>query len=346
MSDWVGFTDAELNKIKSNNEPTTKKKVRGGPKLVKPVDKQTVRASKVKQPTINSKTSERNVQSSSKGSTDLVPKGALFIKPKEKEAELKNTELNSTTKVKPVNMKETPQVKHVEVVEDPIDVQMVLITDDKGVQEKEKQKLEDVHRRQKEMEERNKRKKAMLSKEIAVRKRKALAESSKLQKVQVELAKLDKILSFDVSILRDKIDEACGEYNDAKKRFEIAESEYIASKLDLHKKTVMKEDLTAHLYYLIEANEERKSNKLEELMHALNVEEEEKEEVIVAVASDIELHKQINKNVTESDVSTNGSKTTDLDKLPTSTDSTSEQNATTSTEDNLHGAIDDVPANC
>ena len=37
----------------------------------------------------------------------------------------------------------------------------------------------------------------------------------------------------------------------------------------------MKEDLTEHLYHLIEANEERKSKKLEELLHALDVEENE-----------------------------------------------------------------------
>jgi len=47
------------------------------------------------------------------------------------------------------------------------------------------------------------------------RKKKALAESSKLVKIQQELAKLDELLNFDVSILRDKIDEACLEFSHA-----------------------------------------------------------------------------------------------------------------------------------
>ena len=40
-----------------------------------------------------------------------------------------------------------------------------------------------------------------------------MAESSKLVKVQQELTKLDQLLNFDVSILRDKIDEACVEFS-------------------------------------------------------------------------------------------------------------------------------------
>merc|ERR1719351_83277 len=178
------------------------------------------------------------------------------------------------------------EVKH-EEVQNPVKVQDVdVITDEKLIQEKDIKKLENIHKRQKEMEEKNRRKKEMLSQEIAVRKKRALAESSKLKKVQTELAKLDQLLSFDVSILRDKIDEACIEFNNAKKRFQNAENEYIESKIQLHQKTVMKEDLTEHLYHLIEANEERKSKKLEELMLALDVEESSK------IKADIKLEKK------------------------------------------------------
>ena len=43
-----------------------------------------------------------------------------------------------------------------------------------------------------------------------------------------------------------------------RKRFNKAEAEYIAAKMDLHNKTMLKEDLTEHLFNLIQANEERK----------------------------------------------------------------------------------------
>lgn len=43
-----------------------------------------------------------------------------------------------------------------------------------------------------------------------------------------------------------------------RKRFEKAEVEYIAAKMNLHKATDMKDDLTEHLYNLIQLNEDRK----------------------------------------------------------------------------------------
>jgi len=44
-----------------------------------------------------------------------------------------------------------------------------------------------------------------------------------------------------------------------RKRFEKAETEYISAKMELHMRTSRKEDLTEHLYHLIQANEERKA---------------------------------------------------------------------------------------
>lgn len=51
-----------------------------------------------------------------------------------------------------------------------------------------------------------------------------------------------------------------------RKRLEKAEAEYVAAKLDLHKKTEVKEQLTEHLCAIIQQNELRKARKLEELM--------------------------------------------------------------------------------
>jgi len=56
-----------------------------------------------------------------------------------------------------------------------------------------------------------------------------------------------------------------------RKRYEHAEAEFVAAKLDLHRKTERKEMLTEHLLAVIQQNEERKAKKLEELMAKLDV---------------------------------------------------------------------------
>ena len=56
---------------------------------------------------------------------------------------------------------------------------------------------------------------------------------------------------------------------------EKAEAEYVAAKLDLHKKTEVKEQLTEHLSAIIQQNELRKARKLEELMLQLELNAEE-----------------------------------------------------------------------
>ena len=203
MADWQGFTDADLKRMqKAGGE---------GPKIVKPVMRKTPQQN-------NKKPISKRPLKPKQKSDKTLPQSAYLGKAKsevEEKVEIKGVEENKPTEKTPVKP-ETPTKtqKHEEVKE------KELITDEKEVQNKEMQKLENVHRRQKEMEERNRRKKDLLSKEIAMRKKKALAESSKLVKVQAELAKLDQLLSNDVSVVRDKIDDACYEYNQAKKRFE------------------------------------------------------------------------------------------------------------------------------
>lgn len=59
-----------------------------------------------------------------------------------------------------------------------------------------------------------------------------------------------------------------------RKRFEKAEAEYVAAKLDLHRKTEVKEQLTEHLCAIIQQNELRKALKLEELMLQLELDAE------------------------------------------------------------------------
>ncbi|XP_041064608.1 RAB6-interacting golgin isoform X1 [Carcharodon carcharias] len=140
---------------------------------------------------------------------------------------------------------------------------------------RERSRLEQLQLEQRLIEEKNKRKKALLSKTIAERSKRTMAETVKLKQIQKELQTLDVLLSSDVNILRNRIEQSSWEYYQAKKRYDKAEVEYIAAKLDLYKKTELKEQLTEHLCTIIQQNELRKANKLEELMHQLEMETDE-----------------------------------------------------------------------
>ena len=56
-----------------------------------------------------------------------------------------------------------------------------------------------------------------------------------------------------------------------RKRYEQAEAEFVAAKIDLHRRSERKELLTEHLYAIIQQNEERKAKKLEDLMAKLDL---------------------------------------------------------------------------
>ncbi|KAG8132934.1 hypothetical protein E2320_010752 [Naja naja] len=132
-----------------------------------------------------------------------------------------------------------------------------------------------LQQEQKLMEEKNKRKKAFLAKAIAERSKRTQAETVKLKRIQKQLQALDDMVSADIGILRNRIDQASLEYSCARKRYDKAESEYVTAKLDLQKKTEVKEQLAEHLSTIIQQNELRKAKKLEELMKELEVEADE-----------------------------------------------------------------------
>ncbi|KAM6455276.1 RAB6-interacting golgin isoform 1-T1 [Liasis olivaceus] len=145
----------------------------------------------------------------------------------------------------------------------------------KKMELQEKSRWEILQQEQKLMEEKNKRKKAFLAKAIAERSKRTQAETVKLKRIQKQLQALDDMVSADIGILRNRIDQASLEYSCARKRYDKAESEYVAAKLDLQKKTEVKEQLTEHLSTIIQQNELRKAKKLEELMKQLEVEADE-----------------------------------------------------------------------
>ncbi|XP_034635401.1 RAB6-interacting golgin isoform X2 [Trachemys scripta elegans] len=139
----------------------------------------------------------------------------------------------------------------------------------------EKSRWEVLQQEQRLMEEKNKRKKALLAKAIAERSKRTQAETVKLKRIQKELQALDDMVSADIGILRNRIDQASMDYSFARKRYDKAESEYVAAKLDFQRKTEIKERLTEHLCTIIQQNELRKAKKLEELMKQLEVEADE-----------------------------------------------------------------------
>uniref|UniRef100_A0A8B9SFW9 RAB6-interacting golgin n=1 Tax=Anas platyrhynchos TaxID=8839 RepID=A0A8B9SFW9_ANAPL len=145
----------------------------------------------------------------------------------------------------------------------------------KKVELQEKSRWEILQQEQRLIEEKNKRKKALLAKAIAERSKRTQAETVKLKRIQKELQALDDMVSADIGILRNRIDQASLDYSYARKRYEKAESEYVAAKLDLQHKTEIKEHLTEHLCTIIQQNELRKARKLEELMQQLEVEADE-----------------------------------------------------------------------
>ncbi|XP_055964558.1 RAB6-interacting golgin isoform X2 [Sorex fumeus] len=86
----------------------------------------------------------------------------------------------------------------------------------KKVELQEKSRWEVLQQEQRLMEEKNKRKKALLAKAIAERSRRTQAETLKLKRIQKELQALDDMVSADIGILRNWIDQASLEYSAAR----------------------------------------------------------------------------------------------------------------------------------
>ncbi|XP_003723288.2 RAB6-interacting golgin [Strongylocentrotus purpuratus] len=159
------------------------------------------------------------------------------------------------------------------------EVEKFKILDEEEGHERETFKLGEFQKKQKQMEEDNVRKKKLLFRAIADRKKKTQAEAKRLLYIQKELAKIETLLTNDVSILRDRIEEVSRDFNDAQQRYQRAETEFVDAKIHLHKSSEMKELLTEHLCTIIHENELRKAKKLEELVSKLDVESLEEFEI-------------------------------------------------------------------
>ncbi|EDQ86442.1 uncharacterized protein MONBRDRAFT_28333 [Monosiga brevicollis MX1] len=130
---------------------------------------------------------------------------------------------------------------------------------------------EEVERRKREIEAANKRRQQLLKKTLASRQTQVISEAQKLKQLQAELNQLEKDLSFDINLIRGRIETSAREYETAKKRFDHAEQEYVTAKLQLHRTQDMKEQLTEHLMLIIQKLEERKAEKLEAMLQQLHM---------------------------------------------------------------------------
>ncbi|XP_055911732.1 RAB6-interacting golgin [Eupeodes corollae] len=127
----------------------------------------------------------------------------------------------------------------------------------------------EVHRKL--IEEQNKQKKDLLHKAIEAHSQKTAAEAKKIEEIKSELSKLDNELATDVALLRKQIDAACIQYASIEKQYNKVEAQFLKAKIDLHNASEKKELLTEHLCTVIAHNEDRKAQKLSELMHKVGL---------------------------------------------------------------------------
>ncbi|XP_047230701.1 RAB6-interacting golgin [Girardinichthys multiradiatus] len=263
MSGWAGFSEEELRRIQQKDS--------AGPSAA-PRGRKPSAASRSRQKI------QRERALPLAGSQSLLPGQQLSKPPPILEGQPPDqTEASAAgqdKQQKRVDMK--PNENHHPAAEKKIPVVKEL--EKQEVELREKTRLEQLQQEQKVIEERNKLKKALLAKTIAEKSKQTQAEAVKLKRIQKELQALDDMVSNDIGILRGRIEQASWDYSAARKRYEKAEAEYVMAKLDLHKKTEVKEQMTEHLCAIIQQNELRKAQKLEELMQQLQLHVTEEEE--------------------------------------------------------------------
>ncbi|XP_040897122.1 RAB6-interacting golgin [Toxotes jaculatrix] len=272
MSGWAGFSDEELRRMQQRDAAGAAAAARGRKPAPANRSRQQLQRERALQVA-----AQKNAGA---GSPGLPPEQQLTKPPppppKEEpqpaapagarsvrlDVQPKASEVKPSENCQPAAEEQTPVIKELEKQE---------------VELREKTRLEQLQQEQKVIEEENKRKKALLAKTIAEKSKQTQAEAVKLKRIQKELQALDDMVSNDIGILRGKIEQASWDYTAARKRYEKAEAEYVMAKLDLHKKTEVKEQLTEHLCAIIQQNELRKAHKLEELMQQLQLQATEEE---------------------------------------------------------------------
>ncbi|KAL2089473.1 hypothetical protein ACEWY4_014161 [Coilia grayii] len=264
MASWAGFSDEELRRLQLKDQPVSNP---GQGRGRKPTPSNRSRQQLQRERALK-------LAAQMTDGTDTLPPEQKLTKPQvtsstrpapSAQAVVNNREEEPvTTKQGAVNSHGPP--------EPPPEITPVAKELEKEeVELREKTRLEKLQEEQRVMEERNKQKKALLTKTIAEKSKQTQAEAVKLKRIQRELQVLDDSVSSDINILRKLIEQASLDYSIAWKRFERAEAEYVSAKLSLHQRTEAKEQLTEHLCAIIQQNELRKAAKLEELMQQLEL---------------------------------------------------------------------------
>ncbi|KAM3619495.1 uncharacterized protein V6R79_009215 [Siganus canaliculatus] len=272
MSGWAGFSEAELRHIQSKDSGMPAATARGR----KPPPANRSRQQLQRERALQMSAQKNSVPATSPG----LPPEQQLSKPPPKEERLAQPVVPVGAPAVIQDVKQGPtevepnENHHVVPAEE---TQTVKELEKQDVELREKTRLELLQQEQKLIEERNKRKKALLAKTIAEKSKQTQAEAVKLKRIQKELQALDDMVSNDIGILRNRIEQASWDYSAARKRYEKAEAEYVAAKMDLHRKTEVKEQLTEHLCAIIQQNELRKAHKLEELMQQLQLQATEEE---------------------------------------------------------------------
>ncbi|KAK7888746.1 hypothetical protein WMY93_024306 [Mugilogobius chulae] len=271
MSGWAGFSDAELRRLQQTSDSAVQVSSRGRKPASVTRSRQQIQR---EQALLKSRSESRP------GSSPLPPDQQLNSNAAPKTHRAQSKSEPSRTKQEPeIRPESSPGSKPESKPETRPETRPESRPETNEIQNlemRERSRLELLQIQQKEMEEKNRKKKALLAKTIAEKSKQTRAETVKLQKIQKELQTLDDMVSNDISILRGRIEQASWDYTSARKRYEKAECEFVAAKLELHKRTELKEQLTEHLCAIIQQNELRKAQKLEELMTRLQLQEEEK----------------------------------------------------------------------
>ncbi|XP_043074562.1 RAB6-interacting golgin [Puntigrus tetrazona] len=267
MAAWAGFSEEELRRMKDNGE------------VVNQAVSVTLGRGRKAAPTNRSRQQlqrERALQLAAKQKEDSqsLPPDQQLTKPPDPPAVTPRDEPKPMESLL-IEHKSEPVKHDPESPAESAPPAVIKELDKQEVELREKNRLQQLQWEQRIMEEKNKKRKALLAKTIAEKSKQTQAEAVKLKKIQRELQLLDDSVSSDIGILRKLIEESSMDYSLAWKRFEKAEAEYVAAKMDLHRKTEAKEQLTEHLCAIIQQNELRKARKLEELMIQLELNAED-----------------------------------------------------------------------
>jgi len=285
MAGWSGFTDEELHRLKNSSEASLvekQKRQNAGQHSIPQHSSTTGNEQRIrpqhrrKMPLKQDGVAKQNKKDlNSKSADEIGNPDNISIDRKEDEVLCEKQEGNNTSQSPHSDCKaNTGHVIPIYDTKEKEEPDLKLIPDEDLV-ELELNNLEKLQKKQKEIEEENRKKKQIINETISQRYKKAQSEASTLQSIQKELVKLDCLLAKDVEILRTKIEEATSHFSSAQKRYAKAEQEYVSAKLDLKLKSDKKDELTQHLFTIIQENELRKSKKLEELLSKLNLAEDQ-----------------------------------------------------------------------